>query len=130
MKKVLEVKFGSMYTTSGKLQMIDNIGFVFSKETGVLKWGSMDGLGGESTVRDYYNKRLQAYKDGGLEKEANDLVLLEFDRYDGVLSIEEICVLSNYIILSCTSYKTIESLMYLDEASLHSEVKALQSFGY
>lgn len=37
MQNPLEVKFGSIYTTVGKLIMMDNIGIVVHKDSGLVK---------------------------------------------------------------------------------------------
>lgn len=127
MKKALEVKFGSMYTTSGKLQMIDDIGLILNKDAGFSKYGS---LNGERNIRDYYNNKVKEYRESGLSDIADNLVLIEFDRYDGVLSIEEICTLCNYIIGSCLDYETIMKVLTLGEAEIHTKIAELSNFGY
>ena len=130
MKKPLEVKFGSIYTTSGRLEMIDNIGLVINKKLGFVKYGSLDVIAGESNLRNYYNKTVKSLRGIGLDDEADNLVLIEFDRYDGVLNIEEICTLCNYIIMVLHDYSDIMNLMSLDENGLRSEISRLQSMGY
>lgn len=130
MQNPLEVKFGSIYTTVGKLIMMDNIGIVVHKDSGLVKWGRVEPLEGVVTIKEYYLRQLKKYNDAGLTQEAESLSLIEFDRYEGVLSIEEICSLCNYFILACPSYERIMKVLGLDEADLHSEIKDLQAIGY
>lgn len=123
MGKIFEVKYGTMYNQNGI--GIDNLAIIFDVNSGVLKYGDVS-RGMKALYEDMINK----YKKAGLDDMANDLMYLEFDRYDGVLSIEEICTFANYMILVSANSKTIMNMLNMSEEDLKIKIKALQELGF
>lgn len=82
-----------------------------------------------SGIRDYYDKMVSTYKDLGMTSMCDSLLYLEFNRYNGVLDIDGICTLINYMSNSIGAEK-LNKLLSLDEGSLKLEVQRLQDIGF
>lgn len=99
---------------------------ILDKDTGTLiKMG--DSL--TSGIKDYYDKMISKYRDLGMVSMCDSMVYLEFDRYNGVLNIDDICTLINYMNNSIGAEK-LNKLLSLDEGSLKLEVQRLQDIGF
>ena len=121
-KKVFQARYGSMYKESGRF--IDNIAFIFSKDTGVCKWGEPDSIKEQyKTMKDNYNK-------ARLFDMADNLVYIEFDKYKSILSLEDICTLSNYIIYASAKLDLILKLLSQDTELIRSEIRKLRDMGF
>lgn len=125
MKNPLRVEFGSIYTESGF--MIDQMGVVIDKDGGLMKYGS---LVGERNIRDYYKDTVNRYKACGYSDIADNLVLVEFDRYEGVLSMDEVCTFCNYMIQCSANGSKIMKMLHMSEEEIHEKLSELSSFGY
>lgn len=125
MKNVLRVEFGSIYTESGN--MIDHMGIVLDKKVGLIKYGEVQGPNG---VEQYYKKACLAYRARGFDDMADDLILVKFDRYNGALSIEEVCTLCNYIIQCTANIERILEILEMDEEKIHYTLAELAALGY
>ena len=123
MDKVLEVKYGSIYRKDGSF--IDNLAVVIDKEGGLMKWGERD------NIKDYYNNAMEKYRAiPGLEEFANNQVYLEFDRYEGILSIEEICTFANYMIMCSANGSRIINILTMEESDMKKEIQRLKELGF
>ena len=102
---IFTVKDGSIYKNSTGCT-IDTMSFIIDKNTSVLKYGDAN-----SGLSDYYLEMIKKYKQIGLEDMANDLYYMEFNRHEGILTIEEICTFSNYITMcSCNGQDILKML--------------------
>lgn len=121
-RRTLKLMYGSMYRENGSF--IDNIAFVIDKNGGMLKWGEKE------QVKKYFDESVKKYKISGLQFMIDDLLYIELDRYEGILSIDEICTLSNYII-DCSGNPSIVTRMFsMDTDSLKTEIERLKELGY
>ena len=99
---------------------------ILDKDTGTLiKMG--DSL--TSGIKNYYDKMISKYRDSGMISMCDSMVYLEFDRYNGILNIDDICTLINYMNNSIGAEK-MNKLLSLDEGSLKLEVQRLQDIGF
>lgn len=123
MNKVLEVKYGTIYTNGGI--GIDHIGVIIDKNSGLLKYGDST-----KDLNSYFLDMVSKYRKAGLSDIADDLVYIEFDRYDGILSIEEICTFVNYMVMCSANGERIMKMLNMDEENLKIEIKKLAEIGY
>ena len=123
MERVLEVKYGTIYTSGGI--GIDHIGVIIDKNSGLLKYGDTT-----KNLKDYFIEMVSKYRKVGLSDIADDLVYIEFDRYDGILSIEEICTFVNYMVMCSANGERIMKMLNMDEENLKIEIKKLAEIGY
>lgn len=121
---IFRVEYGSIYKNdTGRI--IENMAFVISRDSSVLKYGDKN-----TGLYDYYLDISSKYKECGLEDMANNLFYIEFDRYDGVLTVEEICTFANYIVMCSCNGETIYNMLKMNEAELKSKIKTLAGYGY
>lgn len=123
MEKIFEVKYGSIYTNSGT--MIDNMTVIIDKDTGLLKYGEAN-----RGMDKIFNDMVSKYNKAGLDDIANSLILVKFDRYDGILSIEEVCTFSNYMTMCSGNADIIMKMLFMDEKELKEKIKVLAEIGY
>lgn len=121
---MLKVIYGSI-TNDDNSFLIDNMGIIVDKSVGsILKYGDVN----TSNILSYYQTMITKYKEAGFDDMADDLIFISFDRYNGRISIEEICTIVNYG-MNCHSERFLE-LFNLEENALHERVKQLQNYGY
>lgn len=121
---MLRVEYGSICGEylSG---FIDNMCIIVDKDTGsIMKYGDAE----TSDIKQYYQNMIEKYQKAGFDDMANCLMLIEFDRYDGILSIEEICTIVNYG-MNCHSERFLE-LFSMNENDLHQRITKLKEYGY
>jgi len=70
------------------------------------------------------------YRKGSLEDIADDILYIEFDRYDGVLSIEEICTFMNYILMVSANGEKIMKMLEMEANELKKELARLSEIGF
>lgn len=122
MKKVFQARYGSMYRENGSF--IDNIAFIFNKDTGLCKWGEPE------SIKNHYETMKNNYNKAGLFDMTDDLVYIEFDKYEGILSLEDICTLSNYIIYASAKLDLILKLLSQDIEVIKNEIRILRDMGF
>lgn len=61
---------------------------------------------------------------------ADNLILIEFDRYDGILSVDEICTFVNYMVMCSANGEKVLKMLSMKEEDLKKELKKLSEFGY
>ena len=121
---MLKVEYGSIYLKDSPV-FIDNMCIIVDKDTGsIMKYGDAE----SSDIKQYYETMCKKYRDAGFSDIADALILIEFDRYNGILSIEEICTIVNYG-MNCHSERCLE-LFDLEADELHKRIAELQGFGY
>ena len=123
--KVFNLQYGSLFINNNT--MIDNIGFIYDKECGcILKYGDLN-----RNLEQYYLDIQSKYIKAGLKEIADDIVLIKFDRYNGNLSMEEICTFSNYLVM-CSANKDIVNNMLFEMTieELKYKLKELSEIGY
>ena len=123
--KVFKLQYGSLFTNNNI--MIDNIGFIYDKECGcILKYGDLN-----RNLEQYYLGMQSKYIKAGQKEIADDIVLIKFDRYNGNLSMEEICTFSNYLVM-CSANKNIVNNMLFEMTieELKDKLKELSEIGY
>lgn len=121
---IFRVEYGSIYKNDADC-IIENMAFIISRDSSVLKYGDKN-----TGLYDYYLDISSKYKECGLEDMANNLFYIEFDRYDGVLTVEEICTFANYIVMCSCNGETIYNMLKMNEAELKSKIKTLAGYGY
>lgn len=115
-----------MSNKSGLEIYMNNPVVILDTEVGTLiKMG--DSL--TSGIKDYYNTMITALKDSGSSDMADSMLYLEFERYNGVLDIDDICTLINYMNNSIGAEK-LNKILSMDEGSLKLEVQRLQDIGF
>lgn len=123
-KGVYTVEYGSIYNKDHSV-MMDNIGLIIDKETGtVYKIGDTE----RTDIEAYYQNIINKYRESGLSDMADNLIFVAFDRYRGILDIDEICTLVNYF-FNHIGEKLMETLS-LDEVALKEKIKHLQDVGF
>ena len=122
MSKTFEVKHGSIYDDSG--YMIDNMSVIFNKNFGLYKYGE------KSLLKKYYDKLIYSMLNTPSEHMIEDYVLIELDRYSGILNIEEICVISNYLTMSSGNVENQLKLFTMSASELKEKIAILSEWGY
>lgn len=98
---------------------------IIDKQSGsLLKMGDTH----TNPLTDYFNTAVNAYKNAGFDDMANDMILINFDRY-ATLDIEEICTLMNYFMNSIGPVK-MAALLNSDETELKTEIARLTDIGW
>lgn len=122
MNKIFKVKYGSIYKDD---IMYDNIGVIIDKKCGLLKYGDSN-----KGIKEHYENMINKYRKADLSDIADDIILLEFDRYNGILSIEEISVFLNYMVMCSANGESIIKMTNMSEKELHNRLQELSEFGY
>ena len=110
--KIFSVKYGSIYKNSTDC-IIETMAFIIDINSSVLKYGDAN-----SGLSDYYLEIIKKYKK------------IEFDRYKGVLTIEEICTFANYIVMCSCNGQDILKMLDMETPELKEKLKLLSEFGY
>ena len=118
----LKVEYGSLYTSSGSI--LEKPAIIYDIDDGLMKYGEAEKL------QRHYDDTIKRYSDNGYYDMVDCLKYAEFDRYDGILDIEEICTLLNYMILCSANGERIHNILNMDEDSLKKEIEKLSSVGY
>jgi hypothetical protein len=119
-KVPLTVKYGSIY--SEYRSIIENPSVIIDKDVGLMKWGS--------DLDDYYMTVTNKYKSVGFDDMADNLILIKFEGFDGLLSKEEICTFMNYMILCSSNGEALMKMLNMDGKDLKLEIEKLHSYGY
>lgn len=119
---------GYFYVEDGMLHNRDNTfhtnnpAVILDREVGTLvKVGDVDSLG------DYFNAfllRLQSCPDI-----ARNLVYIAFDRYEGILDMNEICTFIN-MLNNHLGGDRVRKLLAMDTGTLKSEIKKFADMGF
>lgn len=120
---MLRVLYGSITNEEGTF-LIDNMALVVDKSVGtVLKYGDIE----RSNIKEYYQTAIERFR--VIDPEiAGNLVLITFDRYNGALSIEDICTITNYA-LNCHGTGFLE-LFSMPVKQLKERLAKLKEYGY
>lgn len=118
----LEVKYGSIYNDRGCI--IETMGIMIDKTSGLMKYGNAD------KVLEYFEKVNAKFRDDGFDEIANDLMFVKFDKYEGVLSSEEICTFVNYIVETSANGENIVKMLYMESDELKGKLKVYKDMGY
>lgn len=122
--KIFRVEYGSIYRNETG-SIIETMAVIIDKSVGLLKYGDA-----QRGLYDYYNEMVEKYKKCGLEDIANDLIYVQFDRYEGVLTIEEICTFANYMVMCSCNGETIYNMLQMTPEKLKEKLKVLEGYGY
>lgn len=122
--KIFEVQYGSIYKKDSGC-IIESMAVILDKNASVLKYGSAD-----NGLYDYYTEMVAKYRKIGLEDMANDLIYIEFDKYNDILTKEEICTFVNYMVLCSCNGQKIYQMLQMSPSQLKEEIKKLAGFGY
>lgn len=124
---IFKVEYGSLYNNITET-IIDDIGFIYDRGTGtILKYGDLN-----KNFEQYYLDMQNKYIKAGLKDIADDILLIKLNRYESKLSIDEICIFCNYLIM-CSANKSIVNNMLFNMTieELKSKLKDLKErFGY
>lgn len=118
-------EFG-MITNKEKSFFANNICVIVDVDTGtLLKIGDRD----TSNIANHYQAMTKKYCDAGLDKYADTLTFIEFDRYSDVLDIDGICTIINYL-NNCIGGQKVQELLSMSNEQLTEKVKYLQEIGF
>lgn len=118
-----KVQYGSIYDDRGI--GIDNMSVIYG-EAVIPKYGDTD----KDNMEAYYETLVSKYRSIGFNEMADSISLIKFDRYDGILDIEEICTLCNYIFMVSANYDIINKLLTLNSDELKNELTRLKELGF
>lgn len=121
--KMFKVHCGSIYNSNSGC-IIECMSVIIDKNASLLKYGNSEG------VFDYYNHITSKYREIGLEDMANDLIYVEFDKYSGILTIEEICTFANYMVMCSANGQKLFNMLQMERSQLKAEIKKLSEMGY
>lgn len=120
---MLRVIDGSITDESNRF-LINNMSIIVDTEDGiVLKYGDVD----TSNICEYYTIMIDKLSKVNKDM-ADNIKLIKFDRYNGILSIEDICCIVNYG-MNCHSERFMK-LFEMNEQDLKNEIKRLRNYGY
>lgn len=103
---MFKVQYGSIYNEDSSL-LIAHLAIVVNRYTGLRKYG--DKYMHEMLY--FYDSECKKLRKRGVDAMANNLIYFEFDRYEGLLTIEETCTLLNHLVyFSMSRDKIIELL--------------------
>lgn len=122
MEKLFNIQYGTIYTPGGN--GINNMAIIFDKSACFLKCGEV------KDMEEYYNDMVSRYNKIGYSSMAKDLMLVSFDRYDGILNIEDICTLTNYMAMCSANGERILNILNMDKDRLIAEINMLREIGY
>lgn len=103
---------------------VERLGAVIDTYGGLMKYGELDWL------EDYFKEIVDTYIKAGFSQIAGELVLVEFDSYSNIISVEEICSLINYMIDCSGNGDRIMRIITSDETEIHKEIHKLKELGY
>lgn len=106
--------------------VIKNLGVVYDTQAGCcLKHGDI-----ANGFLEQYNRRLvNKFNELGLEDIAENIILLRFDK-DNILTVDEVCTLSNYLIEVTAIPEILESYLKLSPNDLKDKIKELKELGF
>ena len=115
---------GSIYKNNTGC-IIEKIAFVVSRDSSVIKYGNAG-----SSLYEYYLNTVATYKSCGLEDMADNMFYVEFDKYESVLTVEEICTFANYIVMCACNGEDVYNMLKMNETELKDKIKTLAEYGY
>lgn len=124
MEKILEVQYGTIYDKKMTFG-IDNMAVIIDKQAGLMKYGDVD-----KDMDKYYTEMISKYKKAGFDDMCDNLVYIKFDRYDGILTIEEICTFVNYMLMVSANGNKIMNMLSMSTDEIKSEIARLQNLGF
>lgn len=124
MSNVFEVKNGKVYMNTSKV-FYENIGVVLDKKSGLVKYGEFS-----QGLEDWYNAAIKEYSRYNMNNIVEDMFLFRFENYKNLLTIEEVCILLNYIFTVSTNGDRIFNMLQSGEAKLKLEISKLKELGF
>lgn len=125
MEKVFIAKYGSIYEKETCF-CINNLGVVVDKTVGLIKYGDCS----YNFLENWYENAIEKYKKVGFNDVANDIILYKFDRYNGALTIDEICTFLNYMVQVSSNGERIFQMLNKDINLLKEDLKGLAELGF
>lgn len=124
MDRVFEVKDEKVYMT--KLNIFyEDIGIVLDRAAGLIKYGEFS-----KGLDDWYNAAVKRYTMFNMEYMVKDMFLFRFENYKNILTIEEICILLNYIFMVSSNGDKIFAALNGDTEYLKLEIARLKELGF
>ena len=117
-----KVYCGRLYNHSGNI--IERPSFIYDLNGGVMKHGEAE------QIKEYYDTTVKKYSENGFYDIIEDLYYVELDKYNRILSVEEICTLLNYFTLCSANGERVHNILNMDEGSLKKEIEKLSNIGY
>ena len=120
---MFKVMYGSIVNEE-HTYMINNLVIIVDKSCGcVLKYGDAK----MSNIKEWYATAVERFRaiDPDL---ADNIIMIEFDRYSEVLNIEDICTILNYAV-NCHSIELMK-IFEMDADSLKVRLEQLRNYGY
>lgn len=106
--------------------VIKNLGVVYDTQAGCcLKHGDI----ANGFLEQYHRKLVNKFNELGLEDIAENIILLRFDK-DNILTVDEVCTLSNYLIEVTAIPEILESYLKLSPNDLKDKIKELKELGF
>lgn len=90
-----------------------------------MKWGERENL------YKYYEDMMKKYRSiPGLEEFADNQIYIEFNKYNTILTKEEICTLGNYIITCSANGNKVIEMLNMDKTQMKAKISELQKLGF
>lgn len=106
--------------------VIKNLGVVYDTQAGCcLKHGDI----ANGFLEQYHRRLVNKFNELGLEDIAENIILLRFDK-DNILTVDEVCTLSNYLIEVTAIPEILESYLKLSPNDLKDKIKELKELGF
>lgn len=119
---MLRVENGAIVNEDNSI-MINEPAIVIDKDCGsVMKYGNKD------RVSEYYRTAVSKYTQMGFVDMAENLVFIDFDRYNSEISIDDICTIINYG-MNCHA-ESFTELFSLNAQTLKDRLEQLRKYGY
>lgn len=124
MNKVFEVKNGKVYMT--KLGVFyEDIGVVLDKTAGLIKYGEFS-----QGLEEWYSLAIKKYSSYNMKNIVNDMFLFRFKDYKDILTIDEICILLNYIFMVSVNGDKVFTALNSSAKDLKLEIARLKELGF
>lgn len=106
--------------------VIKNLGVVYDTQAGCcIKHGDI----ANGFLEQYHRRLVNKFNELGLEDIAENIILLRFDK-DNILTVDEVCTLSNYLIEVTAIPEILESYLKLSPNDLKDKIKELKELGF
>lgn len=70
------------------------------------------------------------YRQAGFENMCRDLILIQFDKDNGVLTTEDICTFVNYMSMCSANGSRIMKMLNMSKGEIKKEITKLKEVGY
>lgn len=124
MNNVCKVENGKLYMS--KLNVVyDDIAVVLDKKGGLIKYGEYS-----KGLAEWYNVAIQEYSILKMQDMIDSMFLFRYKDYKDILTIDEVCVLLNYMIMVSGNGDRIVTALNSSAHDLKLEIEKLKQLGF